>query len=555
MACRHCMRILGLGLLAASAFVSTDSQAELSVAPIFGDHMVLQRQAPLPVFGTADPHVAVTVEFAGESVTTAADETGQWLAVLGAMEARLSSDLSVSSGADSIVLSGVQVGEVWLCSGQSNMGWPLSSANDSAAAIAEAANHNIRLFRMTAGNGPATAAWQVSDSSTAGSFSAVCYWMGLELSQWLGDVPVGLIQATHDGSAIESWQHTAGGNGADYDAMVKAIQPYGVKAVLWYQGESNGGDAAYAAKLTSMIGEWRSDWAQDLLPFGIVQLAYRSGWNVARNAQLEVADTVADTFLVVIRDLPGGALHPPEKKPVGIRSAIGARGLVYGEDIVWSSPIRDLENSFVDGGTVVLNWKHTGGGLFTDDGQPPGDFMLAGENGRFKSADAAIVGETVEVWSSSVANPVKVQYSFRGVGNLYNHADVFTEGGTGVVAALKASEFEFTLDGGGNPPPGEPTTMHVSSLTAFVEGAGRGSKRGVAEVIVRDDQNDRVSGATVTVRFSGSFDESATGATDADGYVRLVTSAELRGGVVVNACVSDLQGTLEYAPNSTQCAP
>jgi sialate O-acetylesterase len=325
------------------------------------------------------------------------------------------------------------------------MGWSLQESNNSTSAIADAGNHNIRLFRMTAGNGPATTSWKVSNSSTVGVFSGVGYWMGLELSQWLGNVPIGLIQATHDGTAIEHWQHTSGGIGDDYDKMVKAIQPFAVKGVAWYQGESNGGDAAYRTKLTNMIREWRTDWGQADLPFGIIQLAYRSGWNVARNAQLEVADTEPRCFLVVIRDLPGGALHPTEKKPVGIRTAIGARGLVYGDNITYSGPIRDVPNSYVSGNKVILNWKHLGNGLFTNDGRAPGDFKVATATGQFKTATAVIVGNTVEVSNATVANPTRVQYAYSSVGNLYNRVSIPTEGGKVIVDRLKVSEFQINV--------------------------------------------------------------------------------------------------------------
>jgi sialate O-acetylesterase len=420
--------------------------AAVTTSPIFRSNMVLQRGTAVPVFGTADAGAIVSVQFLGQLSSTIADANGKWRVDLPAMTATTSPQLmTVSSNGITITFTGVQVGEVWLCSGQSNMGFPLSNANGGAAAIADAANHNIRLFRMTAGNGPATTSWQVSNANTTGNFSAVAYWMGLELSKWFGNIPVGLIQATHDGTAIEHWQHTSGGSGDDYDAMVKAIQPYAIKGVAWYQGESNGGDAQYAGKLTNLINEWRSNWGLSNLPFGIIQLAYRSGWNVCRNAQLEVADALPNCFLVVIRDLPGSALHPPEKKPVGIRTAIGARGLVYGDNIEWSGPIRDIPYSFVSGNKVILNWKHLGNGLFTSDGKPPGEFKLAGATGQLKSATAVIVGNTLEVSSSFVSRPAKVQYSYSGTGNLYNRVNILTEGGTLVVDRLKVSEFQINV--------------------------------------------------------------------------------------------------------------
>lgn len=418
----------------------------VTTSPIFRSNMVLQRGTAVPVFGTADAGAAISVQFIGQLTSTIADANGKWRVDLPGMPATTSPQvMTVSSNGITITFTGVQVGEVWLCSGQSNMGFPLSNANGGAAAITAAANHNIRLFRMTAGSGPASTSWQISNSSTAGNFSAVAYWMGLELSKWFGNIPIGLIQATHDGTAIEHWQHTSGGIGDDYDAMVKAIQPYAIKGVAWYQGESNGGDAQYATKLTNMFNEWRSDWNLSNLPFGIIQLANRSGWNVCRNAQLEVADALPNCFLVVIRDLPGNVLHPPEKKPVGIRTAIGARGLVYGDNIEWSGPIRNIPDSYVSGNKIILNWKHLGNGLFTSDGQAPGQFKIAAASGQFKTATAVIVGNTVEVSNSTVSNPAKVQYSYSSTGNLYNRVNILTEGATVLVDRLKVSEFQINV--------------------------------------------------------------------------------------------------------------
>jgi sialate O-acetylesterase len=435
-----------LTLTVAFVLMTSMSFAQLTVSPIFSSDMVLQRGTTVPVFGTATPGSTVNVSFQSQNKSALADASGKWRVDLSSMTASTSpSTLTISSGTSNVNLTGVQVGEVWLCSGQSNMGFPLVNADNSAPAISDAANHNIRLFRMTAGNGPSTTTWKVSNSSTVGNFSAVGYWMGLELSQWFGNVPIGLIQATHDGTSIDHWQHTSSGIGDDYDAMVKSIQPFAVKGVAWYQGESNGGDAAYAGKLTNMINEWRSDWNLPGLPFGIIQLAYRSGWNVCRNAQLEVADTQPNCFLVVIRDLPGGQLHPPAKKPVGIRTAIGARGKVYGEAITYSGPIRDVANSYVSGNKVILNWKFPGTALFTSDGAAPGAFSVSAASGQFKTATAVIVGNTVEVWSSSIAVPAKVQYSYSSVGNLYCRVSIPTEGGSVIVDRLKASEFQINV--------------------------------------------------------------------------------------------------------------
>jgi sialate O-acetylesterase len=421
---------------------SAKALGALSVAAIFRSSMVLQRDVAVPVFGTADPGAPVTVGFQGQDVTVQADATGQWLASLAAMPASTEpSSMTISSAGASVTFDDVQVGEVWLCSGQSNMGKPLSYADGSAPYIADAGNHNLRFFRMWNGTVPSETAWQISDPTTAADFSAVCYFMGLDLAEDL-DAPVGLIQASYDGSAIAEWEHTSGGTGEYYDAMVVPLQPYAIKGVLWYQGESNGGDVSYEPKLTSMIAEWRGDWELPALPFGIVQLP-ATKWNAARIAQFNVSQTVADTYLVVTSDLPGSKqLHPTAKYEVGIRSSIGARGLVYGESIEYSGPV-PAPTSYVSGKTVVVEFDHLGNGLATEDGAAPSTFQLAAANGRYVTATATIVGDRIVVEASRVSTPKYLRYGWSGAGNLRNTVDISTEGGAQTVSMLPTSLFEL----------------------------------------------------------------------------------------------------------------
>lgn len=271
--------------------------------------------------------------------------------------------------------------------------------------------------------------------------------MGLDLSETLA-VPIGLIQATHDGTSISVWTHSNSGTGDDYDAMVRTIQPFAVKGVAWYQGESDAGDKAYDVKLTGMINEWRTDWGLPNLPFGIVQLTWRpSGYVAAREAQLRVSQSVANTFLVVTTDLPvSNYLHPNEKKPVGIRLGIGARGAVYGESIEYSGPIRNPSASFVTGNTVAISFTHLGFELATSNGKAPGPFKIAGANGRFQTATATIIGDVVYVSSSSVSAPKTVRYQWDySVGNLCNLVSIPTEGGMVFVDRLPVSQFELKL--------------------------------------------------------------------------------------------------------------
>jgi sialate O-acetylesterase len=424
------------GLVAKPAF------AALTVSPIFSSNMVLQRGVAVPVFGTGDPGATVTVQFQNQTVTSVVGTTGHWQVNLASMSASLApSSMFVSSGASSATFTGVQVGEVWLCSGQSNMGKPLSYADGSAPYIADAGNHNIRLFRMIAGNGPSTTTWQISASTNADDFSAVGYWMGLDLSEKF-NVPIGLIQATHDGTSIDHWEHTDGGTGDDYDAMVASIEPFAVKGVAWYQGESNGGDSAYQTKLTDMINEWRADWGLPSLPFCIVQLPAQK-WTTARVAQFNVCQTVANTFLVVTADLPGSSqLHPTAKYDVGIRCSIGARGFVYGESIEYSGPVpAPYPSSTVSGSTVTINYTHLGNGLVTSSGAPS-PFQVAASTGRYASGTAAIVGNSIHV-SSSVGSPKHVQYAFSAAGNVFNIVSIPTEGGTKIYTRLPGSLFQI----------------------------------------------------------------------------------------------------------------
>ena len=404
--------------------------------------MVLQRNTAVPVFGTATPGAQVTVTFKNQSVSTTADAAGKWRANLAAMAASTALDtLTVVGGGSSAAFTGVQVGEVWLCSGQSNMGFPLQNADDSAAYIAAAANYNMRLFRMTAGNGPSTTTWTAANSTTVQNFSAVGYWMGLDLARTL-NVPIGLIQATHDGTNISEWQHTNGGTGADYDAMVKAIQPFAVRGVAWYQGESNGGDAAYETKLTAMIAEWRADWQLPSLPFGIVQLTAQK-WTTARLAQFNVSRQVANTYLVVTHDLPGGSmLHPTAKYLVGIRCSIGARGAVYGEAIVSSGPVPTTTT--VSGTNATVKYLNAGLGLFTGNGTAPGPYSVSAGS-RAKPATGTITaGDTVQL-TSSITGINRVQYGVSALGNLYNLVSIPIEGGTKTVDRLPASLFDVSL--------------------------------------------------------------------------------------------------------------
>lgn len=552
------------------------SAAGLSVLPMFSNNGVLQRNMPVPVFGTANAGATVNVSFNGQNVSTTAAGDGTWRVNLASMAANSSPNtMTISSAGQTLNFTGLQVGEVWVCSGQSNMLFELNNSTDGPAAAADAPNHNIRLIEIDSQGGVAgSAPWAVSNATTAGAFSAICYWFGLELSNSL-NVPIGLIQSSKGGTDIIEWTHANGGSrdGQLYDSMVKPLQPYAIRGANWYQGENDAffGPAGYYNKLVGLINEWRTDWGQGSFPFQIAQLHWKgadAGWASVRQDELQAHLDVANTTLAVNVDAPEGGGHPPVKRPIGIRFGIAARGFVYGENIEYMGPIPSASLSSVQGNQFIIGFTHLGGGLVTgSEFQPTGapvPFALAGTDGIFYPATGQIVGNTVVVTSASVPNPVSVEYVWDlSQGNLYNNVSVPSFYGT--VTRLPVPSFKLTLSGGGPTPtptrtntpapptatntPGGPTNtptptptrtntptptatsggstvMHIADvLTTDVNGNPLSTfSRGDTvyyRVKIVDQGNAAVSGASVTVelrRPDNSLWNTKTATTDATGW-------------------------------------
>lgn len=223
----YCMRQLNITLL--TLLLPTLLMAELQVSSFFGDHMVLQRDHALPVWGQATPGDTVTVSFKGDKVSTKADADGQWIAKLPAQDVGAPGTLRIESSGQSVVFSDVLVGEVWLCSGQSNMNWPVQSANNAKAEIAAANNPSIRLFDVARAYSPeplkeVDASWAVCSPETVAKFSAVGYFFGRELWDEL-QVPIGLISSNWGGTPAEAWTplETMKGNPA-YKALIEKYE-------------------------------------------------------------------------------------------------------------------------------------------------------------------------------------------------------------------------------------------------------------------------------------------------------------------------------------------
>jgi sialate O-acetylesterase len=322
---------LGNVLLIVPLLVSSSARADVKLASLFAEHVVLQQGVPLPVWGTAGADEQVTVTVAGQSAQATADEKGKWVAKLPALTAGGPHTL-VAKGKNEVKVGDVMVGEVWIASGQSNMEWQVRNGSATAQEIASANMPGLRMFTVTKAvtSKPAkdvTGAWAVCTPQSVGTYSAVAYWFAKDLHKKL-NVPVGIIHTSWGGTPAEAWTGSAALEadpdlkpivdrsnqsletynkqlddwkqsairaeaegaalppmpkdprsdswrpGGLYNAMVAPLVPVACKGVIWYQGESNVPRAfQYRKLLPAMIKTWRDAWGRSDMPFYIVQLA------------------------------------------------------------------------------------------------------------------------------------------------------------------------------------------------------------------------------------------------------------------------------------------
>ena len=481
-------RLFALALVLSAGLVHAAPRAELKLISIFSDNMVLQSDIVAPVWGTAEAGQEVTVSIAGQKKSAKAGADGKWIVKLDPLKAGGPHELAINA----ITLKNVLVGEVWVCSGQSNMEMSVNSSNNANEEKANAAHPKIRLFTVVKrqadapasdildGQGKPVAGWKECGPDTVGGFSAVAYFFGRELQQKLG-VPVGLIHTSWGGTPAEVWtsdrviqsrpefknyvnsyakrqedyekalpkykedveKAKAEGKPAPkalnkpmklsclYNGMIAPLIPYGIKGAIWYQGESNAGQAKlYQTLFPSMITNWREDWGQgDNFPFGFVQLANYlprkdqpgdSNWAELREAQTMTL-SLPKTGMAVIVDIGDAKdIHPKNKQDVGKRLAYWAESQVYGtKDVVYSGPI--YESMKVEGNKAVISFKHVGGGLVAK-GEKLTGFAIAGEDRKFAWAEAKIEGDKIVVSCDPVAKPVSVRYAWahNPECNLYN---------------------------------------------------------------------------------------------------------------------------------------
>jgi sialate O-acetylesterase len=471
--------------------------ADVQLPPIFSNSMVLQRDIPVPIWGTAAPEEEVTVAIANQKQVTKAKADGTWRVTLQPLQ--VGEPLTVTvSGKNTIQLTDVLVGEVWVGSGQSNMAGSVKGYTKSDAVLAEAAKKSypqIRLMHI-----PSKTGWKPATPENNDGFSAIHFGFGVKLQEEL-KVPVGLMYGAVGGTPSGFWltedmykanaacqaQATAfaakynfaavtkkyeadlakwqanseedkkkskappkpdpaggvrGGKfGYLYEAHIRPAVTYGIRGVLWDQGESgtaiNGVDQYNV--MGALIKGWRKDWGQDFA-FLYVQKPSGQGcaWNESdpltsqaskfaalpkdvppandakyRELHIRIAEH-ANTAMVISSDL-GAGIHPTNKSGYGARAARVALGKVYGKPVEYYGPV--CTGQTIEGNKIRLKFSHVGQGLAPRHADQLQGFAIAGEDKKFVWAAAVIDGDTILVSSDKVTTPVAVRYAWGG-----NHA-------------------------------------------------------------------------------------------------------------------------------------
>ena len=439
-----------VGVVLAACITGEAVQAEVKLNKLFSDAMVLQRDRANPIWGTGAADEEIKISLGKTEVKAKADAQGMWQAELPALTAGGPHELQVA-GSNTITVKDVLIGEVWLCSGQSNMAMMVARSLNADTEKAAAEFPQIRMFTVPRNSQkePQTelaGSWTVCSPQTVGNFSATAYFFGRELHAAL-KVPVGLINSSVGGTPIEFWtsrqahkafvKSPAGadvypekGAGSElrdgasnlYNGMIAPLGQFGIRGAIWYQGERNSrfNGQAYGGLLRTMIADWRTRWNQPEMPFLFVQLpnytaaqkapVETNGWVQVREGMLQTLK-VPQTGMAVTLDVGDAKdIHPKNKQAVGQRLARWALGTTYQQEGEYSGPL--YKSMKVSDGKILLEFSHIGQGLSTPDNQPLQGFAIAGEDKKFVNAHARIVGDSIEVSSPAVPKPVAVRYAW-----------------------------------------------------------------------------------------------------------------------------------------------
>lgn len=441
---------------------------------LISDGIVLQRNKEINIWGWADAGEKVSVDFLGKTYTTTTAADQKWKLEMAPQKEGGPYVLKIH-GSNEIIVSDILIGDVWLCSGQSNMAYLLErSKGRYPQEIASSDNHFIRQFFVKPSfdfhlrQDCNSEGWIAASPVTVENFTALGYFFAREIYEHY-KIPIGLINSSVGGTPAEAWISEDGLQSMTeylekyhfyqdpenvknaqafnkrtqdslkstlnrtlpvkfnhqpvslYNAMIAPLIPFAIKGVLWYQGEANTGDPySYRKLFPALIQDWRKQFKQSNLPFLYVQLANYgkqlkdpASSNVAllREAQ-SMALSLPYTGMAVIHDSGDGNMHPTDKKTVGYRLSLIARNQVYGEkSLIYSGAM--YQSMKASGNKIVLSFSHIESPLAVKGG---GDalhyFSIAGRDQKFVWANAKLQGDSILVWSDAVANPVAVRYAW-----------------------------------------------------------------------------------------------------------------------------------------------
>jgi sialate O-acetylesterase len=431
--------------------------AEITLPAFFTSGMVLQQQTSVNIWGKAEPNkkVSLSTGWNKKKYNTTADADGNWRMSVATTIAGGPYTIVISDG-KSITLNNVMLGEVWLCSGQSNMEMPMKGFSGqpiegSTMDILSSENAQIRLFTVKrkadfVAQTDVVGQWQQANPESVRDFSATAYYFGRLLQQTL-NVPVGLIVSSWGGSSIEAWMTremlsafpdvkipdaTAKIEQPNqtptvlYQAMIHPLVGYGIKGFLWYQGESNRNRySSYEPLFRKMMDSWREAWQQtDIIPFYYCQIApyiYDDKTNSAflREAQAKAANHPQVGMAVLMDTGEEKCIHPAKKREAGERLALLAMSKTYKiKGIDPESPV--FKNIEIKGNEVTVHFDKAPVGVYALNNESK-LFMVAGEDKVFHPAKAVVNRTKVVVTSDAVPNPVAVRYAFENfvVGDLF----------------------------------------------------------------------------------------------------------------------------------------
>ncbi|UOB18254.1 sialate O-acetylesterase [Abyssalbus ytuae] len=441
------MKIINHITLWVFLFISHISFSNVSLPSIFGDHMVLQQNAEVKIWGWGNPteEITITTGWNSKTIKTVTNNEATWQVKIITPKAGGPFEITIE-GYNKIIIKDVLIGEVWLCSGQSNMEWTPSAGIDNAEEeIAKAYYPSIRFFSTPkkASQYPQLdleGEWKVCTPETMQYFSAIGYFFGQKINSTL-NIPVGLISSNWGGSPAEVWipenvirndqilneasiklkeePWSPNKPGMAYNTMIYPLINFKLAGVLWYQGETNTQNAAtYAELLSTLIHTWRKNW-NDFFPFYYAQIApYRYGEDnfngvIVRDQQRKVLNSTDNTGMIIVSDIGNiNDIHPRNKKDVGLRFASLALNRTYGiKNIAYSGPV--FKKFEIENNKMRLKFDFSEGLKFT---KKLNGFEIAGTNGKFYPANAKIDKDnTVVVWNNKVKTPVTVRYEWNNV--------------------------------------------------------------------------------------------------------------------------------------------